>query len=27
VTMRFWLVGQACGAVGLVIALIGGYIK
>lgn len=27
VTMRFWLIGQACGAVGLVIALIGGYIK
>lgn len=27
VTMRFLLVGQACGAVGLVIALIGGYIK
>lgn len=27
VTMRFWLIGQVCGAVGLVIALIGGYIK
>lgn len=27
VTMRFWLIGQACGAFGLVIALIGGYIK
>jgi len=27
VTMRFWLVGQASGAVGLIIALIGGYIK
>ncbi len=27
VTMRFWLIGQACGAVGLVIALVGGYIK
>lgn len=27
VTMRFWLIGQACGAVGLIIALIGGYIK
>ena len=27
VTMRFWLIGQACGAVGLVLALIGGYVK
>jgi phospho-N-acetylmuramoyl-pentapeptide-transferase len=27
VTMRFWLVGGATGSVGLVIALIGGYIK
>lgn len=27
VTMRFWLVGQACGALGLIIALVGGYIK
>lgn len=27
VTMRFWLLGQACGALGLVIALIGGYIR
>lgn len=27
VTMRFWLVGQASGALGLVIALVGGYIR
>lgn len=26
VTMRFWLIGQASGAVGLLVALIGGYI-
>lgn len=27
VTMRFWIVGQACGVIGLIIALAGGYIK
>ncbi|HET9411702.1 MAG TPA: phospho-N-acetylmuramoyl-pentapeptide-transferase [Candidatus Saccharimonadales bacterium] len=27
VTMRFWVVGQVCGVIGLVIALVGGYIK
>lgn len=27
VTMRFWLVGQVFGVLGLIIALIGGYIK
>ena len=27
VTMRFWVVGQVCGVIGLVIALAGGYIK
>lgn len=26
ITMRFWLIGQGCAIVGLVIALIGGYI-
>jgi phospho-N-acetylmuramoyl-pentapeptide-transferase len=27
VVMRFWIVGQACGVIGLMIALAGGYIK
>lgn len=27
VTMRFWIIGQACGMIGLIIALAGGYIK
>lgn len=27
VTMRFWVIGQVCGAVGLILALAGGYIK
>src|SRR5262249_12713235 len=27
VTMRFWVIGQACGVIGLIIALAGGYIK
>lgn len=27
VTMRFWLIGQMCGMAGLLVALIGGYIK
>ncbi|MGH7196289.1 MAG: phospho-N-acetylmuramoyl-pentapeptide-transferase [Candidatus Saccharimonadales bacterium] len=26
VTMRFWVIGQVCGAIGLILALIGGYI-
>lgn len=26
VTMRFWIIGQVCGALGVVLALIGGYI-
>lgn len=26
ITMRFWLIGQACAIVGLIIALLGGYI-
>lgn len=26
ITMRFWLIGQACAIVGLVLALLGGYI-
>lgn len=27
VTMRFWVIGQVCGALGLMLALAGGYIK
>ncbi len=27
VTMRFWIIGQVCATVGIVLALIGGYIK
>lgn len=27
VTMRFWIIGQACAALGVILALIGGYIK
>lgn len=27
VTMRFWVIGQVCGVIGLVTALAGGYIK
>jgi len=26
VTMRFWVIGQVCGALGVILALIGGYI-
>lgn len=26
ITMRFWLIAQVCGAVGLIIALLGGYV-
>jgi phospho-N-acetylmuramoyl-pentapeptide-transferase len=26
VTMRFWVIGQVCGVVGIILALIGGYI-
>lgn len=26
ITMRFWLIGQICAAVGLIVALLGGYI-
>lgn len=27
VTMRFWVVGQVCAALGVILALIGGYVK
>jgi phospho-N-acetylmuramoyl-pentapeptide-transferase len=27
VTMRFWIIGQACAALGVILALIGGYIN
>ena len=27
VTMRFWIIGQACAALGVILALIGGYIQ
>lgn len=27
VTMRFWVIGQVCAAFGIIVALIGGYIK
>jgi phospho-N-acetylmuramoyl-pentapeptide-transferase len=27
VTMRFWVIGQVCAALGVILALIGGYIK
>ena len=27
VTMRFWVIGQVCGALGLILALAGGYIR
>ncbi len=27
VTMRFWVIGQACAALGVILALIGGYVK
>lgn len=27
VTMRFWIIGQVCGALGIIVALIGGYIN
>jgi len=27
VTMRFWVIGQVCGALGVILALTGGYIK
>jgi phospho-N-acetylmuramoyl-pentapeptide-transferase len=27
VTMRFWVIGQVCSAIGLIFALIGGYIR
>jgi len=27
VTMRFWIIGQVCGALGLMLALAGGYIR
>jgi phospho-N-acetylmuramoyl-pentapeptide-transferase len=27
VTMRFWIIGQVCAALGVILALVGGYIK
>lgn len=27
VTMRFWVIGQVCGSIGIIVALAGGYIK
>jgi phospho-N-acetylmuramoyl-pentapeptide-transferase len=27
ITMRFWLIGQLCALVGLIVAVVGGYIK
>ena len=27
VTMRFWVIGQICSVIGLIVALAGGYIK
>ena len=27
VTMRFWVIGQVCGALGLMLALAGGYVR
>ena len=27
VTMRFWIIGQVCGVMGIILALMGGYVR